>query len=112
MSDGGPYETGETQPMSAIDDSDNPTPLLSEEYDPTVGEQLSVRIVRLVAVASDRKTSELEPLGRTIDVEALGQLVNAWTFTDREATIEVSFDYEGYLVEIETNGTVNICVEE
>ena len=98
--------------MSSADDGENPTVLLSEEHDPAADDPVSLRIVRLVAVAADREATDLGPLGATIDVDALDQLVHSRSFTDPETIIEVSFTYEGYLVEIEANGTVNIYIEE
>ena len=86
--------------------------LLSEAYDPDSDESLPARIVRLVAVASDRNPIELEPLGHVIDADALGQLVGPRSGGTAKTEIEVSFDYEGYRVEIDANGTVCILVEE
>ena len=96
--------------MGTTDES-GPT-ILSDENDPTSEEPVSVRIVRLVAVAADREVTDLDPLGATIDVDALDQLVHSRSFTDPETTIEVSLTYEGYLVEIEANGTVNVYLED
>ena len=100
------------QIMSSADDTEDRTVLLSEEHDPTANDPISMRITRLVAIAADREVIDLEPLGSTIDVDALDGFVNSRSFTDPETTVEVAFTYEGYLVEIEANGRVNIYVED
>ena len=94
--------------MRSTDKSAPPTRILTVEYDHASDEPISAQVVRSVAVAADREATDLEPLGSTIDVDALEQLVHSRSFTDQETMIEVLFSYEGYLVEIEANGTVNI----
>lgn len=98
--------------MSAANDPDGPTPVIVEEYDPEVTEPMSVRIIRLVSIASDRSVTDLKPLGSVIDLEAIDDLLNSRLVEDPDVSVDISFPYEGYLVDIEANGTISILVEE
>lgn len=83
--------------MGTTDDS-APTTILSDEYEPTSEEPVSVRVARSVAVAADREPTELTPLGEVVDVDALETLCRP----DGSGTaVEISFDYEGYRVRID-----------
>ena len=98
--------------MSAADDSKGPRVLLTEDYDPDGGESFCARIVRLVAVAADRNPNDLTPLGRVIDADALERFVGS-AITDKPKTgVALAFDYEGYRIDIEADGTVSILAEE
>lgn len=98
--------------MSTADGPTDPSVVLSEEYDPSDDEPVSARIIRLVAVASDREATELEPLGQVIDVEALDELLDSRCLADPDVSVEISFRYEGYMVDIDANGTVSVLVED
>lgn len=98
--------------MSSSGDRDGPTVLLSETYDRTSAESLSSRIVRLVAVASGREPTDLEPLGNVVEPEALDRLLDSRSVEDPERGIAVTFIYEEYRVEIDADGTVSILVED
>lgn len=98
--------------MSAANDEDGPAPIIAEEYDPERTESISARIVRLVSIASDKAVSELEPLGRVIDLEAIDALLDSRSVEDPDVSVDVSFPYEGYRVDVEANGTITIFVEE
>lgn len=95
--------------MSASDDS---TPILSEDYDPENDYPVTTRIVRLVAIASDRDPRNLRPLGEVVDTDALDALIDSRIFGDHDVSIELSLLYEGYRVEIDANGTVEVYVDE
>lgn len=77
---------------------------LTEDRGRETDEPVSVRIARLVAVTSDREVSDLEPLGRVIDTDALEALFSPGV----GGNIEGSFRYEGYRVEIDADGTVRL----
>lgn len=98
--------------MNRADDSGEPAPTLSEEWDPALGEPITHRIVRLVAIVSDRTPGELSPLGETIDVDALDLLENPGSLADTDSSIEISFTYEGFDVEVDADGTVHVYAEE
>ena len=97
--------------MSGTDEPGEPSVILSEEYDSERNEAVSLRVIRLVAIASDRQALDLDPLGYVIDTDALDRLLQSKGIDDPHTQIGVSFEYEGYLVEIDTNGTVRILVE-
>ena len=98
--------------MGTDDDPAGPPILLSETYDPERDAPLSGLIVRLVAIVTDREGTELEPLGRVIDIEALERLVGSGARGTPWTPVEVSFDYEGFTIDIEADGTVSILAEE
>lgn len=68
-------------------------------------ESLLLRIVRQVAAASERDEFDLVPLDRTIDVDALDTLVTE----SRTPHLAISFEYEGYEVEIDGDGRVGVA---
>ena len=94
--------------MSAADDSDRPTVLVSEPYDRDRSEPVSTRIVRLVAVAADRAPTDLDPLGNVIDPEALDRLLDQPSVEDPDTAIDVTFHYEGFRIEVGADGTVSV----
>lgn len=67
-------------------------------------EALLLRIVNRVALATNREEDDLEPLVRTIDIEALNSLVT----TSKSPDLEISFSYEDCLVEIDCDGVVKV----
>lgn len=88
--------------------SDEPTVVLTGEYPPGSDERLAHCIVRLVAIATDREPTDLEPLGLIIDTDALDALFSAARECNDERLFEVSFRYEGFRVEVNADGTVRI----
>lgn len=81
--------------------------ICSDEYDPRSDESLAIRVVRAVAVASDQNPTDLAPLIETTDVDAIETLLESW-MTDIDASLEVAFEYDGYLVHIDTQGTITL----
>ena len=98
--------------MGTADDPSRPTVLLSETYDTERDESLSGLIVRLVAIVSNREGMELEPLGCNIDVDALDRLVRSGSVGNSTSPVEVWFNYEGFTIDIDADGTVSILSEE
>lgn len=88
--------------------NDEPAVILSGETMPERDEPLSLRVVRLVAIASDRGVTELEPLGRAIEPDALDALFSPTRLGHAENSVEASFHYAGFRVEIDTDGTVRL----
>ena len=98
--------------MGTADEPAGPTVLLSETYDPARDGSLSGLIVRVVAIVSDQEGTDLEPLGRVIDAEALDRLVRSGSVGNPATPVEVSFSYEGFTIDIDAEGTVNVLVED
>lgn len=98
--------------MSAAGDPDEPTVILTEEYDPDRREPISLRIVRLVAIADDREPMELDPLGQTIDTDALNVFFDSKSLSDPAVSVDISFRYGGYQIDIDANGTIRLLIEE
>lgn len=65
-------------------------------------ENLVLRIVRLVAAETGLEPTQLDPLGDVLDADALESLVASGGFH------RVTFDYSGYLVSIDPDGTVRL----
>lgn len=86
---------------------DASTAILSDEYDPTTNYPLAIRVVRSVAIASDQEPIGLPPLGETIDAEALESLIDS-SMSYHDASLEVVFEYAGYLVRVHDHGTISL----
>lgn len=84
---------------------------LSERYDPESDSPVSIHVVWLVAEVSDRDPTDLEPLGHSIDTDALNRLVDSNPSKSGDANVAVSFNYEGYRVNIGSNGIVSVPTE-
>lgn len=82
--------------------------VLSEQYDHRSGVPISVHVVRLVAIASDRPSVELDPLGRHVSTDQLDTLFSSSFLPNAETSVSVTFTYEGYVVDIEDDGTVTL----
>lgn len=80
-------------------------PLVSCGYDPTTDDSISSIVVRAVASVSNREPTDLSPLGGTIDTDALETVVDS-SVTNGDASVALSFAYEGYLVRIDSDGTI------
>jgi len=82
--------------------------VLSERYDRSSGVPMSAFVVRLVAVASDVRPIDLDPLGRYVDADSLDRLFDP-TFPDgAHASLSVTFAYGGYTVEVASDVTVRL----
>lgn len=91
--------------------SDESVVVLTGEHVPESDEPLSLRVVRLVAIAADRRTTAIEPLGRIIDTDALDALFAPARSDSDGPSVEVSFRYEGYRVEVDAERTVRLLDE-
>ena len=58
-------------------------------------------IVEAVAGVTDRRPTELPPLGSNLDVDALNSLLSA---TGKESNVFISFEYIGLLVKVSQSG--------
>lgn len=82
--------------------------VLTEEGTPENDEPITLRVVRAVAAASDRRVTDLEPLARHIDTDALKALFPSADAIGSGRTVEASFRYEGYLAEVDADRTVRL----
>lgn len=98
--------------MTPPNDQDGPRLVVTETYDRTSPEPMSLRIIRLVAIASDRTPTDLSPLGRVIDADAIDAIFDSQAVEGQGTSIELSFNYEGYRIEITANGTVKLFTDE
>jgi len=72
---------------------------------------MSVYVVRLVAIASDVRPIDLDPLGRHVDAESLDRLFRPTSLADADGSVSMTFAYEGYAVQIHADGTVRLLEE-
>lgn len=82
--------------------------ILSKQYDHRSGVPISVHVVLMVAIASDRRSMDLDPLGRHVNTDHLDMLFSPSFLADAETEVSVTFSYEGYVVDIEEDGTVSL----
>lgn len=85
------------------------------EYDPEKGvyrasyeesaDSPSIALVEAVAAIEGCDPTALDPLGDTIDVDALNTVVH---HSDGTRSIEVTFPYEGYRVTIRSDGAMEV----
>lgn len=87
---------------------EDPVVVLTEKETPENDEPITLRVVRAVAAASDRRVTEIEPLARHIDTDALKALFPPADPTESRRTVGVSFPYGGYHVEIDADRTVRL----
>lgn len=81
---------------------------LSERYDAESDRSVSLLVVQLVAIASDRDPVDLPPLARSVDTDALDAVVDSTLVEGDEKSVRVSFEYGGYRIVIEPNGVVRL----
>lgn len=68
---------------------------------------VSEALIRTIASIEDADSTTLEPLAAWIDPEALDLLVSARSETEtRDGYVRVSFRYAGYVVDVESDGTI------
>ena len=102
------YDTPYLLSMTTDDPTEHSDVVISEQFDPDGPEAISLHIVRLVSVVSNRKPDELQPLGEAIDTDALNRLIDSKSATGRRGSVAVSFAYEGYEIDIDANGMVRL----
>lgn len=69
--------------------------------------QLNVAIVRAVAAATGRRTTDLPPLQRYVDFDALDTLVAGGSATP----IRISFSYAGVTVIARSTGSIEVFLD-
>ena len=65
-------------------------------------------VVRTVAIAADAEPTEIEPIFRSIDPDALDALVGSAGDGSRSAPVTVSFSFVGHDVTVGSDGTVEV----
>jgi hypothetical protein len=70
-------------------------------------DELSVTVVEAVTAATDRATTDLPPLQRAIDPDALDSLLSQ----GQSSSVTVSFEYAGADVWITANGTIQVQID-
>ncbi|WP_459191368.1 HalOD1 output domain-containing protein [Halosimplex sp. J119] len=75
------------------------------DVESVASESASAAVYRAVAAVADRKPENLEPLGRTIDVDALDALLDG---PGAETACRVTFRYQGYAVEVVADETIRL----
>jgi len=80
-----------------------PGPTASDE-----NRRISLAVVRAVADAKGTSPFEIQPLGSVIDTDALDSLVDSVVGSPRSDASAVRFDYEGYRVAVDADGTVEV----
>jgi|GEM_PF-645496 hypothetical protein len=73
-------------------------------------ESLATEVKRRVAEMEECRVEHLETLDNAVDVERLEQLVTKNSSVHAETPLSMTFTYCGYLIEVESNGT--ICIEK
>lgn len=76
---------------------------ITVRHDWTQSDHPSVTIVQAVAAATDRGTTELPPLQRYIDPDALEALL-----TRGSSPVEITFTYADSVISVNANGTIEI----
>ena len=67
----------------------------------------SYAVIEAVAAATDRDPTELPPLQRTVDVDALDALLDGRT----DSSIRLSFEYAGVRVSVDRDGVVDLSAD-
>lgn len=67
----------------------------------------STALVATVAAVTDRDPTAMPPLSEHIDVDALDALMTAQT-DDRTETVDLSFVYDGIVVRLDSDGTLDV----
>ncbi|MDQ2051818.1 HalOD1 output domain-containing protein [Natronolimnohabitans sp. A-GB9] len=89
-----PAETGQTTYLAT--------------FDPDAGERASEAVITAVADLTGISPIELEPLYDVVDPDALDSLVAHARRADGADTHELQFSYEGYDVDVRTDGQVRV----
>lgn len=66
----------------------------------------STAVIEMVAIASDREPTSLEPLRETVDPDALDALLGSSEIHSTDGDTAVSFVFAGHDVIVENDGTV------
>lgn len=95
-------EDSETSDQTDSTDAKPPT----VRHNWTESDQPSVMVVEAVAAATDRPTTELPPLQKTLDADALDALLNG-----QPSSVTVSFRYADTAVSVSGNGSIEVHVD-
>lgn len=76
------------------------------------GEPPVVAIVRAVAAVSNRDPTEMDPVHRVVDIDALNTLCTPSTKKRDRDEVAVTFVYNGHRVRVSDSGIVSIAPTE
>ena len=71
----------------------------------------STAVVELLAEELGQDPTELDPLYETIDTEALDRLVSSNGTNPDDHTLAVSFSFNGYAINIQSGGLVELSLD-
>lgn len=101
--------------MKETDDPDTPeskqnagTDSITIRHETTPYEELGLTVVEAVATATDRAKTDLPPLHRAIDPDALERVLTR----GESSSVTVAFDYADTGVEVSANGTIQVQIDE
>ncbi|WP_396613858.1 HalOD1 output domain-containing protein (plasmid) [Haloferax sp. S1W] len=72
----------------------------------------SIAVIETVAIAANREPTALEPLHKTVDPDALNELLDSRRFHSTDGVTTVSFVFAGYDVTVQNNGMVVVQLAE
>ena len=94
--------------MGGIEASSGGNPLVVGRYDPAKHGHISTVIANVVAEAADSAPTELSPLAEHLDDDAIDALLDRSRRPAPPTDLLVAFDYEGFRVHVEGDGTVGV----
>lgn len=80
-------------------------------FDPDDGERASEAVVTAVATLDGTSPVELDPLYDVVEPDALDALITHARRTDATGTHELRFSYEGYDVDVSSDGRIRVQLE-
>lgn len=78
------------------------------EHDATDAGSLSEEIICAIVRHSEREHDDLHPLGEHLDPDAIDALFEGTATGTPRVDAQLAFRYEGYRVDVDTNGLVQI----
>ena len=91
--------------MDEMNGTNEKSAIITGKVDPATGD-IAVQLVRMVAMATDKAVTDLDPLYWSVDGDALETLL------DVASPVAVSFEYAGHSVVIQSDKTVKIYLIE
>ena len=88
--------------------SDQQLDVYRRTFDPCVNESVSVAVVEALAAATGRSVTEVGPLSRAVNSDALDELFTTDSDEIEEATASVTFDIHGLRVTVREGGMIEV----
>lgn len=83
-----------------------PSDQLTVNIEDVTHRSVSVAVVRTVSAYTGRELEELPPLSRTIDPEALDEVIEPMLDDPAVVNTEVTFDYSGLRITVSSSGAM------